>query len=66
MKFFLSSLLALSAIGFAFAEENTTSTDETCNNGVNVIKKHVGEKYTQEIVGSSHLLPIERTLTLGP
>lgn len=52
MKFILSSLLALSAIGFAFAEENNTSTDETCNNGVEVIKKHIGEKYTQEIVGS--------------
>lgn len=43
MKFILSSLLAFSAIGFAFG-------DETCTKGVEVIKKHVGQKYTQAIV----------------
>lgn len=66
MKFILSSLLAFSAIGFAFGEENNTNADDTCSRGVEVINKHAGEQYTKAIVNFPPVPFVEQLLTVGP
>lgn len=53
MKFYLSLLLAFSAINSVLGDE------ATCNKDAALVNQHKGEKYTQEIVRSRpvHFVP---------